>query len=140
MHFREIKIVLALDVLRCLTPAMIEKELLLHVIAYNLIRSLMQHAALRHRVALRRLSFKGTLDSLRHFADVIHAAQGKPRQQAALLDILLQIIASDQVPFRPNRHEPRARKRRPKNFHLLTKPRHQMHVPSHRNRPKPCLS
>ena len=45
LHFREIKITLALDVLRCLTPAMIEKELLLHIIAYNLIHSLMQRAA-----------------------------------------------------------------------------------------------
>lgn len=140
LHFREIKIVLALDILRCLSPAMIEKELLLHVIAYNLIRTLMQQAALRHRVALRRLSFKGTLDALRHFADVIQAAQGKPRQQAQLLDLLLEIIAQDQLPQRPGRNEPRAKKRRAKNFHLLTKPRHQMRVPSHRNRPKPCLS
>ncbi|MGI8601661.1 MAG: IS4 family transposase [Verrucomicrobiales bacterium] len=58
LHFREIKIALALDVLRCLSPEMIEKELILHVIAYNLVRSLMQHAAIRHRVALRRLSFR----------------------------------------------------------------------------------
>ena len=43
--FQGIKITLALDVLRCLTPAMIEKELLLHIIAYNLIHSLMQRAA-----------------------------------------------------------------------------------------------
>ena len=67
---------------------MIEKELLLHVIAYNLVRSLMQHAAIRHCVALRRLSFKGTLDTLRHFADAIQAAEGKPRKQAALLNLI----------------------------------------------------
>ncbi|MBA2705835.1 MAG: IS4 family transposase [Blastocatellia bacterium] len=140
LHFREIKIVLALDVLRCLTPRMIQKELLLHLIAYNLIRSLMQHAAIRHCVELRRVSFKGTLDSLRHFADVIHAAHGKPRKQAALLNALLEIIAKDQLPHRPGRNEPRVKKRRPKNYHLLTKPRHQMHVPPHRNRPKTSLS
>jgi hypothetical protein len=140
LHFREIKIVLALDILRCLTPLMIEKELLLHLIAYNLVRSLMQHAAIGHCVELRRLSFKGTLDSLRHFADVIHAAHGKPRQQAALLNTLLEIIAKDQLPHRPGRHEPRVKKRRSKNYHLLTKPRHHMHVPPHRNRPKTRLS
>jgi Transposase DDE domain len=140
LHFREIKIVLALDVLRCLTPRMTQKELLLHLIAYNLIRSLMQHAAIAHCVELRRLSFKGTLDSLRHFADVIQAAHGKPRKQAALLDALLKIIAKDQLPYRPGRNEPRVKKRRPKNYHLLTKPRHQMRVPSHRNRPKTGLS
>ena len=140
LHFREIKTILALDILRCLTPALVDKELLLHLIAYNLIRSLMQHAALRHRVALRQLSFKGTLDTLRHFANAMEAAHGKPRQQVALLDAMLELIAKDQLPIRPHRVEPRARKRRPKNYHLLTKPRHQMRVPPHRNRPKSRLS
>jgi hypothetical protein len=135
LHFREIKTILRLDVLRCLTPKMIEKELILHVIAYNLIRSLMQHAALRHRVCLARLSFKGALDSLRHFADAVQAAHGRPRKQAELLDYLLETIAADQVPHRPNRSEPRAKKRRPKNYQLLTKPRHQMGNLPHRNRP-----
>jgi Transposase DDE domain len=135
LHFREIKTVMALDVLRCMRPAMIEKELLMHLIAYNLIRSLMQHAALRHRVALQRISFKGALDTLRHFADVVQAAHGKPRKQAALLDAMLLVLASDLVPYRPNRSEPRAKKRRPKNYHLLTKPRRQMGNLPHRNRP-----
>ncbi len=133
LHFREIKIDLALDVLRCLTPDMIEKELLMHLIAYNLVRSLMQHAALRHRVELGRISFKGTLVTLRHFADVVHAAHGRPRKQAELLDAMLTLIAKDLVPFRPNRSEPRAKKRRPKNYHLLTKPRRKMGNLPHRN-------
>ncbi len=140
LHFREIKITLALDVLRTLSPEMIEKELRMHVIAYNLIRALMQQAALRHGVDLRRLSFKGTVDSLRHFAAALDAAQGRARKQAALLDALLEIIAQDQVPERPGRNEPRAKKRRAKNYHLLTKPRHEMRVPPHRNRPKSALS
>jgi hypothetical protein len=135
LHFREIKTVMALDVLRCLTPEMIEKELHMHLIAYNLIRSLMQHAALRHRVNLQRISFKGTLDTLRHFADAVQAAHGKPRKQAALLDAMLATMAEDLVPLRPNRSEPRAKKRRPKNFQLLTKPRRKMGKLPHRNRP-----
>jgi hypothetical protein len=95
----------------------------------------MQHASLRHRVCLERLSFKGTLDTLRHFAEVVQAANGRPRKQAQLLDGMLEIIAADQIPDRPNRSEPRAKKRRPKNYHLLTKPRHQMGNLPHRNRP-----
>jgi len=136
LHFREIKTLLGMDVLRCLSPKMIEKELAMHRIAYNLVRALMQQAGLRYHVALPRLSFKGTLDALAHFGQTIHASTGKPRKQAALLDDLLRIIASDLLPYRPNRSEPRAKKRRPKNYHLLTKPRKQMRVPSHRNRPK----
>ena len=136
LHFREIKILLGLDVLRCQSPALIHKELWMHLIAYNLVRALMQEAAQVHPVPLARLSFKGTLDTLRHWADVLHAARGRPRQQAALRRTMLTIIARDQLPERPGRSEPRARKRRPKNYHLLTKPRHQMRVPAHRNRPR----
>lgn len=41
---------------------------------------------------------------------------------------LLRIVASDPVSLRPNRSEPRARKRRPKPYQFLTQPRHQMVV------------
>jgi hypothetical protein len=136
-HFREIKTLLGLDVRRCRSPKMIGKEVAMHLIAYHLVRALMQEAAIRSHVPLGRLSFKGSLDSLHHFADAIQAAAGKPRKQSALLDTLLRTIAADPLPHRPGRVEPRARKRRPKNYHLLTKPRRQMRVPAHRNRPRP---
>ena len=127
---------LGMDVLRCFKPSMVLKELAMHRIAYNLIRALMQRAALTYDVDLERLSFKGSLDSLHHFANAIYATHRKPRKQAQLFDALLHTIASDLVPLRPDRCEPRARKRRPKNYQLLTKPRHQMHTVPHRNRPK----
>jgi len=135
LHFREIKTLLGLDVLRCHSPAMVRKEIALHRIAYNLVRSLMQHAAITYHRTLARISFKGTLDSLHHFADAIHALTGRPRRQAQLLDQLLQTIAADPLPERPDRTEPRAKKRRPKNYQLLTKPRHEMGNLPHRNRP-----
>jgi len=140
LHFREIKTLLGRDVLRCLSPKMIEKELALHRIADNLVRALMQRAALSHHLPVQRLSFKGTLDSLEHFANAIHACTGRPRKQAHLLAQLLLTIALDPLPCRPCRSEPRAKKRRPKNYHLLTRPRRDRHVPPHRNRPKQGLS
>jgi hypothetical protein len=103
LHFRQIKILLGMDVLRCLSPAMVRKELLMHLVAYDLIRALMQRASLIYQVPLGRLSFKGCLDSLHHFADAIHAAQAKPTRQRQLFDTLLLTIATDQVPLRPNR-------------------------------------
>jgi hypothetical protein len=136
LHFRQIKTMLGMDVLRCLTPRMVLKELAMHRIAYNLIRALMQRAALTYDVDLERISFKGSLDSLHHYADAIYAAHRKPRKQAQLFDALLRTIASDLVPLRPERSEPRARKRRPKNYQLLTKPREEMCTAPHRNRPK----
>ena len=130
LHFREIKVLLNMDVLRCKTPAMIECELLMHLVAYNLVRTLMQTSAVSHGADLGRISFKGTLDTVRHFANAAHAAEGKPKTIQALTAELLMAIAKDPNPLRPNRSEPRAVKRRRKNYHLLTKPRHEMgHLP-----------
>jgi hypothetical protein len=135
LHFHQIKTLMSLDILRCKSPDLIEKELLIHLIAYNLVRVLMQRSAHLHHVSLERISFKGSLDTARHFADVIHAASSSPRKQQRLIDDMLALIASDLLPGRPGRSEPRAKKRRPKNFQLLTKPRSQMGNLPHRNRP-----
>jgi hypothetical protein len=136
LHFHQIKILLGLDILRCKSPELIEKETLMHIIAYNMIRLFMQKAAGTHQADLRRISFKGTLDTVRHFANAIHAARATPRRQEALIEQMLATIASDPVPERPGRSEPRAKKRRAKNYHLLTKPRSEMQIPPHRNRPR----
>ncbi len=123
--FRDIKTTLGLDVLRCHTPELVEKEVWLQAMAYNLVRALMLEAAWTHGVELERLSFKGTVDSLRQwtplFAPTIFVFK-RARQE------LLRVIAADLVPLRPNRSEPRARKRRPKAYQLLTRPRHSMIV------------
>ena len=65
LHFHQIKILLGLDILRCKSPELIEKETLMHLIAYNLIRLLMQQAVSTHGADLGRISFKGTLDTVR---------------------------------------------------------------------------
>jgi Transposase DDE domain len=123
--FRDIKTTLGLDVLRCRTPELVEKEVWLQTIAYNLVRALMLEAAWTHGVDLDQLSFKGTVDTLRQwtplFAPTMFAFK-RAREE------LLRIIAADQVPYRPNRSEPRARKRRPKAYQMLTRPRHLMVV------------
>ncbi len=80
LHFHQIKILLGLDVLRCKSPELVEKEVLLHVISYDLIRLLIQEAAGTHGVELSRVSFKGALDTVRHFASAIHAAPGDAAQ------------------------------------------------------------
>jgi hypothetical protein len=145
LHYAQIKTTLGMDILRTRSPEMVRKELLVHLIAYNLIRALIQKAAHIHHVALHRLSFKGTVDSLRHYAHAIRAASATPKKKAQLINQLLERIAGDQVPDRPNRSEPRALKRRGKNFQLLTVHRSKMKPKSHRNnyrksRPKSPLS
>jgi hypothetical protein len=127
-------------VLRCKTPVMVEKEVMMHAVSYNLVRSLMQLAAVRHQVDLTRISFKGIDDTLRHWSASLEAMRGMPRKQKSLLDTMFEIIASDLVPHRPEREEPRAKKRRLKNYQLLTKPRHEMQISGHRYRAKSSLS
>jgi len=114
---------------RTQTPAMIDKEIYLQAIAYNLTRALMLEAARQHGVPPDRLSFKGTVSTLRAFAPLFApAAKGAADRYA---DLLLA-LASDPVPLRPDRVEPRAVKRRPKSYQLLTKPRHRMRVSASR--------
>lgn len=100
----------------------------MHALAYNLIRALMQDIAHSHQVSVQRLSFKGTVDALRHWRELFENAQTQPRAACKLRKLFYQSIAADLVLERPDRSEPRAVKRRPKNFRLLTKPRHEMIV------------
>ena len=125
INFRDIKTTLGLDVLRTLTPAMIEKEIHLQAIAYNLVRLLMLEAARQHDVPPTRLSFKGTISTLRAFAPLLATSA---RLAAQHYEHLLLALAADPVPYRPDRTEPRAVKRRPKPYQKLTRPRHQMCV------------
>jgi len=133
LFLRDIKTTLGMDVLRCKTPEMVHKELAIYVIAYNLIRATMLEAATRHAVSICRISFKGTVATLRQWAPVMAAASLDKRRRRRLLNALLECLARDTLPIRPNRVEPRAVKRRPKNYQRLTKPRHIFKECPHRN-------
>jgi hypothetical protein len=124
---------LKMEHLRCQSPDMVQKEFFMHLIGYNLIRAVMVETVRRHEVPLERLSFKGSVDSVRQYSVAI--AQAKTKTRAAhLVKELLRVLAGDLVPLRPNRKEPRAVKRRPKPFPLLTKPRKQYREIPHRSR------
>ena len=86
--------------------------------------------------AYERLSFKGTAATIRQWAPTLAKAQSQPERAAALYKLMLYYIAADPVPHRPDRIEPRAKKRRPKNYALLTKPRRIFKDIVHRNRYK----
>ena len=133
----DIKTTLQMDMLSCRTPAMVIKELEMHLIAYNLTRAIMQEAALTCHAPLARLSFKGTLDTMRQFSHAIARLPIRQRHKRRALYVqMLSTIASDLVPLRPGRREPRCLKRRPKAFPFMTKPRHQMKDPMKSSRRK----
>lgn len=114
---------------------MVQKELWMQMISHNLIRALMLKAAVVKHHPLARLSFKGAVDTLRQWAPLLAATAKQPTVYRRLFQKLISCIAHDLVPFRPDRIEPRAKKRRPKNYQLLTRPRHRMGNLPHRNRP-----
>lgn len=119
LDLRNIKTTLGMELLSCHTPQMNEKEMWVHLLAYNLIRLLMAQAALQAEVHPRQLSFKHTLQLWTHWT--LHGLASDPVHA----ERLLCLIASRIVGNRAGRVEPRVRKRRPKAFPLLKVPRAQ---------------
>jgi hypothetical protein len=105
-NFDHLKTTMNMNVLRCHSVEGVIKELMMFLLAYNLVRMTMREAARRQGVPIERISF---VDALRWLAT---ARVGDP-----LPDLVVN-------PLRPGRLEPRAVKRRPKQYPLLNQPRH----------------
>ena len=107
-NFGHIKTTMKMDILKCETVDGVLRELHVFAIVYNLIRQVMISAAHRQKVAVNRISF---IDALRWL------------QNAQEADELTNLVV---LPLRPDRYEPRVRKRRPKKYKLMTKPRNEL--------------
>jgi len=115
VNFRHIKTTMGLDVLSCQSPQMIEKEIWVSMLAYNLIRLLMAQSALLVGISPNQLSFKHTVQLW-----LCWTQRGRSLDD----ELLFVYIAQRRVGNRAGRVEPRAVKRRPKNFPKLQEPRH----------------
>jgi hypothetical protein len=132
VDIRSIKSVMPMDVLRCQTPEMVEKEIGAHLLAYHLLRTVMAVAAAEAGIEPRAVSFQGAKQAVTAFAPKIEAAS--PGDRPGLVDALLAVIAYHRVGDRPGRWEPRARKRRPKPRARLGQPRAEARLPGNRSR------
>ena len=132
VDIRSIKSTMQMDILRCKTPDMVHKEIWTHLLAYNLLRTVMAVAAKENDIEPRKVSFKGAKQALTAFAPKIEAA--RPENRGPLIDAMLTTIAYHRVGDRPGRWEPRARKRRPKPAARLTQPRHTAKLPQNRSK------
>jgi Transposase DDE domain len=121
LDIRSIKRTLRMDVLRCHTPAMVRKEVYAHLLVYNLVRGAMAEAASRHGEIPRHLSFQGARQVLEGSRPELARAEGGRAE--ALRGAALAAIAGERVGHRPDRYEPRARKRREKMYPRLQEPR-----------------
>ena len=124
LDLRSIKTEMQMDFLRCKTPELVRKEVWTHLLAYNLIRTVIAQAADKHDVQPRTLSFKGTVQTLEAFQPFIaFLEKGSHQLREEMYQHLLDAIATHRVANRPDRFEPRKKKRRRMPYDLLTKPR-----------------
>lgn len=125
LRLRDVQTTLQMHILRGKSADIIRKEILMHLVAYNLIRALMWQAARQHGQFLHRLSFAGTVARVNAIAPYLwfHA---RTRRARVVYSLLLEWIARDKLPDRPHRIEPRAVKRRPKKYTRLNRPRHEL--------------
>jgi len=124
LHLRSLKIVLQMDHLRCKTPERVRNEFFTHLLGYNLIRGVMATAALQSGKSPWEISFKGTLQTLDQFLPILLSKVSSE----AWCEALLTAVATHNVGDRPDRFEPRLRKRRPKPY---------KHLREHRRNYKP---
>lgn len=124
LDLQSMKITMQMEILRCQTPEMVRKEIWTHVLAYNLIRTIMAQAAATHGILPRTISFEGTLQFLAEFQRLIDYQEARGADfYKKLYRQLLDCIASQRVGNRPDRWEPRLVKRRTKHYTSLRKPR-----------------
>src|SRR3954454_3123364 len=127
LDLRSIKVTLQMDMLRCKTPELVRKEIWAHVLAYNLIRTVMAQAAAGEGVAPRSISFKATLQVLEAFRPLIaDRADVGPGDLAAFYERLLRAIAVHRVGDRPDRFEPRMVRKGPRGYEELKRPRREI--------------
>jgi hypothetical protein len=123
LDIRALKATLQMETLRCLTPFMVEKEIWATFLGYNLVRKVSCQAALLANKHPRQISFTATLQAVRSGWE--NRTQARVAVRQALAVAVLAALAKEAVGDRPQRCEPRAVKRRPKNQALLTVPRAQ---------------
>jgi hypothetical protein len=121
LDLRSIKQTMNMSVLRCKSPEMVRKEIWMHLLAYNLVRTVMARAAEESKMQPREISFAGAVQSINAFVPVLESSPQS--EHPRLLGTMLKAIAAHRVGDRPDRYEPRAVKRRAKPIALLTTPR-----------------
>jgi len=122
--FDHLKTTLKMEFLLTQSPEMVEKEVWMHLLGYNLIRTLMWDAGEKQKVWALRLSLKGAVqEAMTLWPFSVRA--GSKRIMKEFYEALLKAIAFHKLPERPNRQEPRVKKRRPKGYPLMTQPRQE---------------
>lgn len=132
LRLRDIKTTLGMEKLAVKTPGMAHKTLWVMMIGYNLVRSQMQKAADTAKIKVWQPSFKAILDVITSCHEALRPLAAMPKKLNERLWGITQLCSNKLIDIRPNRREPRATKRRPKSYQMLTKPRHVFSEVPHR--------
>ncbi|ESQ15045.1 MAG: hypothetical protein N838_30365 [Thiohalocapsa sp. PB-PSB1] len=123
VDLRSIKTHMGMEMLSCLSPEMIKKEIAIYFMAYNLIRSIISQSAIIHEKIPRQISFKGAVQLIVAGATTLIGMASRCIMDMA--NTILLAISTNAVGIRNQTPQPRAIKRRPKPYPLLTKPRRE---------------
>ena len=126
VNLRHLKTTLKMEMLTAKTPDMVRKEVWAHLLAYNLLRTVMEKAAPLVNYKRSQLSLQGTRQQFNQMLALLATARKSTRRR--LYNHLLEQVAQDLLPSRPHRHEPRVVKRRPKPFPRMRQPRSVLKV------------
>jgi hypothetical protein len=121
VNLKHLKTTLKMEMIAAKTPEMVQKDIYIHLLAYNLLRTLMWQSVQSTQLSPLRLSLQQTRQQFNHFRPQLALASQQQRRQ--FYTTLLKVIATLSVPLRPNRVEPRVVKRRPKPFPRMQQPR-----------------
>ena len=83
------------------TPEMVQKEFYMHLLAYNLVRTLMFQASMEHEIAPLSISFQATIQHLSSFTYALVYADAQLR--IYLYDTLLYLVSKERLPIRSGR-------------------------------------
>jgi hypothetical protein len=136
--FDDMKTSQGMDMLGTHSPHMVARELLMHLIVHNLVRLIQTEAQQQGTdEVIGDVSFRGALDRITLSHDAMWGATSRKAAKLVRAN-LIKAVAQDVVRARPGRREPRLKKRRPKNYGLLTQPRADpRHVQKPRTDPRP---
>lgn len=121
VNLKHLKTTLKLEFVRCKSPEMVRKDLLVHLLSYNLLRSFMLRSAIETTIPVLQLSLQAARQLLVSFIPQLMSANDLQRDP--YYDLMLVLLWEQRLPQRPNRVEPRVVKRRPKSYPRLTRPR-----------------
>lgn len=125
LDLRSIKQTIQMEELVCKTPALAQKELWAHLLAYNLVRRVMAASAQATGRLPRQLSMAAAVQTLEAFQGALQGVRTETASSSGLVAVLLRAIGSHVVGDRPGRIEPRRVKRRQQKYPLLRQPREQ---------------